>query len=138
MVYLFLMHIKINVTILYNITYLLLLSSYLNISFSWNQSGVFIWNEMRSIVIPHSKLVKANTRKWWLLFLTWYVFHIADSKTSDFIDIDWAQDERIMNSCVAGYLITLWTQRLFDLLRGGVVGGTGVGKLFLIVVWLSP
>ena len=81
-------------------------------------------------MIPHFKLVKTKTRKWLLLFPTWYIFHIAESKTSDFTDIDWAQDELIMNSCVAGYLITVLTQGISSLLGGG--GGMGEGSCFYL------
>jgi hypothetical protein len=62
---------------------------------------------MQSIVISYSKLVKANTRKWLLLFPTRYIFHIAESKTSDFTDTDWAQP---------------------NLLGGGVLGGEGISN----------
>ena len=108
----------------------ILLKSYLDIGFPWQQSRVCFWNEIRNIVIPHFKLVKTKTRKWLLLFPMWYIFHIAESKTSDFTDIDWAQDELIMNSCVAGYLITVLTQGISSLLGGG--GGMGEGRCFYL------
>lgn len=81
------------------------------------------WNEKHCNSTFQTK--EANTRKWLLLFPTWYIFHIAERKTSDFTDVVWAQDELFMNSCFAGYLITLWTQRLSNLLCSWGVWGVG-------------